>query len=676
MAVDDANTGERESLLDQVLGSYLEALDAGKAPARDELLARHPELAGELAVFFADQEKISSLTAGLRQTLQPADAESTVVADKAAPDRTQAPCPALGSFGDYELLEEIGRGGMSVVYKARQKSLNRLVALKMIRADRLASDADIRRFRYEAETVAQLDHPATVPIYEVGQWSFEGIDAPLLYFSMKLIEGGDLTALCRQAPDAVNQQHVAEVLAAAARAVHHAHVHGILHRDLKPSNVLLDRDGRAHVTDFGLALRLGRDVSLTQTGAIVGTPAYMAPEQALGVKALTPAADIYGLGAILYALLTGRPPFQGANPLETLGQVKDCDPVPPSQRNRVVNRTLEAICLKCLEKEPRRRYASAGALADDLEHWLAGEATIARPEGWPGRARRVLRRRWRQAILALWVLLPLIALPLWASHLRGPSSEEEASQRQQQALEAMERNLAAGLPVQLIGAKGSPQWFRWRTTEATKAISQAADDTLTIQSWEYGLLELVPDPQCERYRLRAQVRHDHGNSLHGSAGIYFGYSGFMTDQGLRHCYGKVEFNELMNYAVVYPRWPAAGNPVNFTLHVHLEPSMVTHGSGPPPLEFFRPAAHLGGEGWRDLAVEVRPSGIRFFWEGRHVKSLSQAELRQLAKMLAKGLADPAPEFAPRGGMGLYVYTSAASFRNVVLEPLGDVKDEP
>jgi serine/threonine protein kinase len=291
--------------------------------------------------------------------------------------------------GNYELLEKIGGGGMGVVYKAYQLGLNRTVAVKMLLAGPHADPADHERFLREAETLAELNHPNIVGVYELGEHDGQP------FFSMEYAEGGSLAAKIGGRPQPVRES--AQLVAVLARAVHFAHERGILHRDLKPANVLLTSAcGLAGgsdtcpakpqaaeciplITDFGLARRLDDAVRLTSTGVVLGTPAYMAPEQASGVmKHLTPAVDTYALGVILYELLTGRPPFQSENPVETILQVLSQDPVPPSQRQAGVPRELEMICLKCLEKNRDDRYATAAELADDLARFLAGEPIVNR----------------------------------------------------------------------------------------------------------------------------------------------------------------------------------------------------------------------------------------------------------------------------------------------------------
>jgi hypothetical protein len=315
--------------------------------------------------------------------------------DPAALPAREAPAAvaALPAVAGYEIRGELGRGGMGVVYKAGHLKLNRVVALKMVLVGALAGSRELDRFRAEAEAAAGLDHPHIVPLYEVGEHQGRP------YFSMKLVEGGSLAQhLPRLAKD---PRTAVALLAKVARAVHHAHQRGLIHRDLKPGNILLDADGQPYVTDLGLAKRTEGDSGLTQTGAIVGTPSYMAPEQAAGKKGLTTAADTYALGAILYELLTGRPPFRAGTPLETVLQVLEQQPVPPRAVNPGADRDLELVCLKCLAKDPEQRYGSAEALAADLEHWLAGEPLSVQPPSLVALLRFWLRQNFGGASWAV-----------------------------------------------------------------------------------------------------------------------------------------------------------------------------------------------------------------------------------------------------------------------------------
>jgi peroxiredoxin len=318
-----------------------------------------------------------------------------------------------GLFGDYELLEEIARGGMGVVYRARQKSLNRVVALKLILAGRLATRDQVRRFRIEAEEAGKLDHPNIVPIHHVGE------EQGHHYFTMKLIEGGSLTSQVRRF--ATDPAAACRLVSTVARAVHYAHQRGTLHRDLKPGNILLDADGEPHVTDFGLAKHLGGGgagtaTGDTQSGVILGTPNYMAPEQAAAKKDLSVAVDVYSLGVILYELLTGKTPFHGDSMLDTIMQVMDKEPPPPRTINPKIDRDLETICLNCLNKEPARRYRSAARLADDLDHYLAGEPIEARPIGTLERTVKWVRRRPAAAALIAVCALAAVGLSVLGWH--------------------------------------------------------------------------------------------------------------------------------------------------------------------------------------------------------------------------------------------------------------------
>ncbi len=318
------------------------------------------------------------------------------------PDEDRAAAPNRPTVPGYEILGELGRGGMGVVYKALHVKLHRLVALKMILAGSHARADDLARFSTEAEAVAGLPHPNIVQIYDIGE------QAGLPYFSLEFVEGGSLETRLDGTP--WQAPRAAQLVETLARAMHAAHQCGIIHRDLKPANVLLTADGTPKITDFGLAKRLDQDAGQTRTGTIMGTPSYMAPEQAGGAKAgIGPAADTYALGAVLYELLTGRPPFKAETPLDTILQVLGGEPVPPTQLNGRVPRDLETICLKCLQKEPAKRYATAEALADDLRRFQNHEPILARPVGRLEKFGRWCRRNPVVAGLAALVALVLVA---------------------------------------------------------------------------------------------------------------------------------------------------------------------------------------------------------------------------------------------------------------------------
>ncbi|MFI5454954.1 MAG: protein kinase [Isosphaerales bacterium] len=388
MPDDDSECWEREPRLLEVVTAYLDAVGDGLVPDRQALLAEYSDVAAELEEFLEAQDHVARFTAPLREVARVATLPLLLAADSSGLDEEAglAPDPRLAAVLEargYELLGEGSRGGAGVVYKARQRRLNRLVAVKTIGVGRQVTPTDLQRFRNEAETLGGLSHPHTVPVYEVAEH-----DGRLFLF-MPYLEGGNLADDLGSYRD--DPRAAAQLVATVARAVHYAHRHGFLHRDLKPSNILRDRAGEPHVSDFGLARRLDADSDLTLSGAIVGTPSFMAPEQAQGRRgAPTTSTDVYGLGAVLYALLTGRPPFRGETPLDTIEMVRSTAPTRPRMLNPRVDRDLETICLKCLEKEPKARYGSAEALAEDLDRWLGGEPIEARSVG-------SLVRGWRWA---------------------------------------------------------------------------------------------------------------------------------------------------------------------------------------------------------------------------------------------------------------------------------------
>ena len=485
--------------------------EAGEQPTMKEYGERFPEHSELIdAAFLAP----AALTGQDQGATISSDGPRTEAPARAALGPDRAP---LYRFGDYELREEIARGGMGVVYRARQVSLQRDVALKMMLAGPFASPIEMLRFRRESEAAANLDHPNLVPIYEVGEHEGQR------FFSMKLIEGGSLSQrLARLVPE---PWAAARLLVKVARAVDHAHARGFLHRDLKPSNILLDARDEPYVTDFGLTRRVEGESFLTRTGAIVGTPSYMAPEQALGQRGvLTARADVYSLGAILYELLTGQPPFRAATVMETVVQVLEQEPAPPRRIRPGVPRDLELICLKCLEKAPEARYPTAASLADDVERFLRGEDVAARRAGFRVRLRRWARHEtalafrlgglgliaglteynhwhrpgpgpsvhgWVMATLAIWALASLAFQGL----LRAGSRAHWVRPAWLGAdvllltvilwlLNGSGSTLVVGYPL-LVAASGL--WFRVRLVWFTTLLSEAAYGGLLLDDWARGV---------------------------------------------------------------------------------------------------------------------------------------------------------------------------------------------
>ena len=362
----------------RALDEFVRQLELGRQPHRQELLRRFPQLAPALQ----GVETLTNLTPR-------GEVATNVEGDVPSPCETAG--AATRGFGSFELLGEIGRGGMGVVYKARQKGLDRIVAVKMILSSHLASAEHVCRFQAEARAAARLRHANIVQIYEVGEVHGQH------YFTMEYVEGESLAQRIRRGP--LDVATAVRILTAVARAVEHSHQHGIVHRDLKPSNILIDATEQPYVSDFGLAKVLAADRELTGTGVIAGTPSYMSPEQAAGRTAeVGPASDVYCLGAILYELLTGSPPFHEENPMDTLLQVLRCEPVSPRKVNSRIKESLELVCLKCLNKSPAARYPSAAALADDLDRFARGETLAVRP---PHLGQRCWRWAQQQPALAL-----------------------------------------------------------------------------------------------------------------------------------------------------------------------------------------------------------------------------------------------------------------------------------
>jgi serine/threonine protein kinase/formylglycine-generating enzyme required for sulfatase activity len=436
----------REQRVDETIATYLQAVHRGECPDLARLLADDADIAAELNSFFANQSLFrradgDAAPGSNSQSKKPVSPNGKLASDTDEPTLTfqergvSSPQDITRYFGDYELLLEIARGGMGVVFKARQVSLNRIVAVKMILAGSFAGPEGVQRFRTEAEAAAQLDHPGIVPIYEVGQ--HEGQH----YFSMGFVDGQSLSKRVAESP--LPAREAAEIVRAVANAVQYAHDKGVIHRDLKPGNILMDKAGKPRVTDFGLAKLTESSSDLTGTGQVLGTPSYMPPEQAAGqVSAVGRLADVYSLGAILYCLLTGRPPFQAATPLETILQVKTQEPVSPRQLNAGIPLDLNTIALKCLEKDPARRYESARNVADELERFLNGEPIVARPistveRGWRWCKRKPLIPSVVAAVLAISTVAGL-AFRHFSAIERGKILQREEKSLQREVVTAVD----------------------------------------------------------------------------------------------------------------------------------------------------------------------------------------------------------------------------------------------
>ncbi len=392
--------------------------------------------------------------------------------------------PTLQRFGDFELYEEIARGGMGVVYRARQIRLNRCVALKMIRAGKFSSDADIQRLRVEAEAAAQLDHPGIVPVFEIGE--HEGLH----FFTMAFVDGKPLSARLIDGP--LPSRDAAALVKTVCLAVQYAHEQGVIHRDLKPSNILIDATGQPRVTDFGLAKRIQVDDAMTVTGEILGTPSFMPPEQARGLAGqIGPASDVYSLGAVLYASLTGSPPFQAASPIEILRQVIEQDPVSPRQWNSSIPRDLETICLKCLEKDASRRYLSARAIAEDLDRFLSGYAIAAHPISSLERLWRWSCRRPELSLSMIALLLLLTTGVLTLLHLQRRHIQSEMQVR------------VEGIAKQIETAKFS------ELSQLIAAISPFSDRELVDRSIAGRLAQAESSDQSIRLAVAQGVVRQH-----------------------------------------------------------------------------------------------------------------------------------------------------------------------
>ncbi|HYV37260.1 MAG TPA: serine/threonine-protein kinase [Gemmataceae bacterium] len=670
--LDGAASAERSELLCELLKIELHyRRRAGETPFPDHYLSQFP---GDEAV----------IQAGFQVTL------AAVVA--AVPHRA-ADTPAVSgqptvktsealAVPGYELLGAVGKGGMGVVYQARQASLNRIVALKMI-LDEQATDDSRARFRREAESLAQIQHENIIRVFEINEAQGR------LYFSMEFIKDGSLNQYLDGKP--LPPKPAAQLVETLARAVHAAHQSGVIHRDLKPANILLAFDGSKpatdstsqaketawwerqfspKITDFGLAKR-STDPAQTAIGAVCGTPSYMAPEQADGqANATGPATDVYSLGAILYELLTGRPPFKAATMMDTVLQlIKESAP-PPRRLNKAVPLEMEAICLKCLEKAPEKRYASALELAEDLRRYVDGKATKARPLGWSQKAGRFTARHPIATACAVLLLVTAGAAPFVAHQVDPdrPRRELKTTLAAQRLYVFPSHERRQGVFRQVYGSPTPLQFGK--------------DDSVIVETLSTALWEMIDDPMCDHFSLSAEVRHlDEGGA--SFVGIYYGYWEKDTPQGTKpgnfivlgfadrgslvvfDNNGKAVSSTMRLASVLFDdRQSAYVLLPNDRLSVlPLEPAVATKKAAP----------------WRKLELIVSPEGVQASWASdQHPPqllpnvSIGKIHKHQQKMQIAAATSDKVSltlGYAPRGGVGLYVTAGKAAFRNISIKPL-------
>ncbi|MGF1582223.1 MAG: serine/threonine protein kinase [Gemmataceae bacterium] len=607
-------------------------------------------------------------------------------------DLEPPPQPSLPEFkiGPYLILEEIGAGGMGRVYKARHETIDQVVALKVVRLSTTLKGVLRERFRVEAGALARLEHPNIMKLY-----SFS--DAPREpYFTMQWIDGDNLQDVLDGNPQSFRE--AAELIRTIAVAVEYCHQQDVYHRDLKPSNILVRRDGTPIVTDFGLA-KLVDDTStgLTVENEVMGTPNYMAPEQAEGHNEdVGPRTDIYSLGAVLYECLTGQPPYSGQSKRETLRKVREGKLLAPSKLRADLPPNLEAVCVKCLEREPRDRYATAEDLADDLTNWLNERSTKARPVGWFVRAARAIRQH-RKILATAAVVITFVTL-LVAVVVRDLEPEPTpdpiqptAEELRQQALADINEKLDRGEKVTLLGDGGEPGWYEWIVEGKGSRVSRNQDSFGVTTENLTGMLELLPNARTDRYRLTCQMRHDQGK-IGGKVGLYFARQGFSHSPKDIHMFLRYTFNlagavpwfdrTLRRQGIKKSLTVGQTSVIQLRPVVHQEegdyPSIMGEYPGVSG-DKIQMSGPLNGK-WNDLELIVTPTEVSASFNGKSVVLPKHRIIESLEKWLPliktrqDHKDDPVvqnlqPSFDAGAGLGIVVIDGTVSVRRVVIEPL-------